>query len=41
LLGTLAADTELIVANPDPPPAFLNMVKKRFRKVKVWRNGPE
>jgi len=41
LLGTLRADTELIVANPDPPPAFLNMVKERFQKVKVWRNGPE
>ncbi len=41
LLGTLRADTELIVANPNPPAAFLDMVEERFRKVKVWRNGPE
>lgn len=42
LLGTLRADTtELIVANREPPPSFLDMVEERFRKVKVWRNGPE
>jgi hypothetical protein len=41
LLRTLSADTELIVANPDPPAAFLDTVEETFPKVKVWRNRPE
>jgi hypothetical protein len=41
ILSSLSPRTKVIVANPSPPPYQMSKLRKRFHRVKIWRNGPE
>ena len=41
LLNSLSTRTKMIVANTSPSPLLMAKLRKKFHKVKVWKNGPE